>query len=161
MCFCPDGTIPLTFFNVPGAQHDSTVCELGGIYDKLEQIYEETGGICTVDSAFRSKSAPYLLKSSQQTEIGEGETEDEIRDSILVKRAATSMRQAAEWGMRALQSSFPRILDRIVYEERGERRIMMKMMVLLYNFRARLVGINQIQNVYMANLIQDANDYLN
>ncbi len=30
ICFCPDGTIPMTFFNVPGAQHDSTVCELGG-----------------------------------------------------------------------------------------------------------------------------------
>ncbi len=35
-------------------------------------MYEETGGICTVDSAFRVKNAPYLLKSSQQTEIGEG-----------------------------------------------------------------------------------------
>ena len=38
MCFCPDGTIPMAFFNVPGAQHDSTVCELGGIYDKLQCI---------------------------------------------------------------------------------------------------------------------------
>lgn len=161
MCFCPDGTIPMTFFNVPGAQHDSTVCELGGIYEKLERVYNETGGICTVDSAFRVKNAPYLLKSSQQTEIGEGETEEEIINSIQVKRAATSMRQAAEWGMRALQSSFPRMLDRLVYEERGERRIMMKMMILLYNFRARLVGINQIKNVYMKNLIQDANNYLN
>ncbi len=161
MCFCPDGTIPITFFNVPGAQHDSTVCELGGIYEKLEHVYNETGGICTVDSAFRVKNAPYLIKSSQQTEIGEGETEEEILDSIRVKRAATSMRQAAEWGMRALQSSFPRMQDRIVYEERGERRIMMKMMILLYNFRARLVGINQIKNVYMPNLIQDANNYLN
>jgi hypothetical protein len=64
--------------------------------------------------------------------------------------------------MRALQSSFPHLLDRLVYEERGEQRIIMKMMILLlYNFRARLVGINQIKNVYMANLIQDANNYLN
>ena len=161
MCFCPDGTIPMTFFNVPGAQHDSTVCELGGLYDKLEQVYKDTGGICTVDSAFQVRNAPYLLKSSQQTLIGEGETEEEILTSIRVKRAATSMRQAAEWGMRALQSSFPCLLDRLVYEERGERRITMKMMILLYNFRARLVGINQIKNVYMPNLIQDANDYLN
>ncbi len=63
--------------------------------------------------------------------------------------------------MRALQSLCPRILDRIVHEERGERRIMMKMMILLYNLRVRLVGINQIKNVYMANLNQDANNYLN
>jgi hypothetical protein len=52
MYFCPDGTIPLTFFNVPGAQHDSTVCKLGGIYQKLENVYNEIGGICSVDSAF-------------------------------------------------------------------------------------------------------------
>jgi len=32
---------------------------------------------------------------------------------------------------------------------------MMKMMILLYNFRARLVGINQIENVYMAIKIKE------
>ena len=63
--------------------------------------------------------------------------------------------------MRSLQSSFPRLGDRLVYEERGERRIMMKMMILLYNFLARLVGINQIKNVYMSNLNEDAGAYLN
>ena len=161
LCFCPDGTIPMAFFNVPGAQHDSTVCELGGIYDKLECVYEETGAVCTVDSAFRVKNAPYLLKSSQQTFVGEGDTDEEVLHSIQINRATTSMRQAAEWGMRSLQSSFPRLGDRLVYEERGERRIMMKMMILLYNFRARLVGINQIKNVYMSSLDEDAEAYLN
>ena len=126
----------MAFFNVPGVQHDSTVCELGGIYNKLQCVYEETGGACTVDSAFRVKNAPYLLKSSQQTFIGEGDTDEEVLHSIQINRATTSMRQAAEWGMRSLQSSFPRLGDRLVYEERGERRIMMKMMILLYNFRA-------------------------
>ena len=59
------------------------------------------------------------------------------------KRQATSMRQAAEWGMRAIQSSFPRLKDTFVYEETGERRIVMKMLCLLYNLRARTVGINR------------------
>ncbi len=65
---------------------------------------------------------------------------------IQTKQAATSMRQAAEWGMQAFQSLFPQVKDRFVYEERGERRLIMKMMVLLYNLRANIVGINQIQN---------------
>ena len=34
--------------------------------------------------------------------------------NIAVKRATTSMRQSAEWGMRAIQSSFPRLKDTIV-----------------------------------------------
>ena len=77
------------------------------------------------------------------------------------KREATSARQTAEWGMLALQASFPRLKDRFVYEERGERRIVLKMMVLLYNMRARMVGINQILNTYMPRLMWDANENVN
>jgi len=40
----------------------------------------------------------------------------------------------------------------------GERRIVMKMFVLLYNMRARMVGINQIQNTYMPHLLRNANE---
>jgi hypothetical protein len=45
-----------------------------------------------------------------------------------------------------------------VYEETGERRIVMKMLCLLYNLRARTVGINQIKNVFMKQLDEDANN---
>ena len=41
-------------------------------------------------------------------------------EEIVVNREATSMRQSAEWGMRSFQSSFPRIKDRIIYEEGSE-----------------------------------------
>ena len=85
-CFCPDGTIPIAFMNAPGATHDSTVAEWGGIYNKLERVYNETGGICTVDSAFRMRNAPYILKSSQNTLIGNGETLEEIQQDIQQKR---------------------------------------------------------------------------
>ena len=70
---------------------------------------------------------------------------------------ATSARQTAEWGMRSLQASFPWLKDRFIYEERGERRIVLKMFVLLYNMQAQMVGIDQIRNVYMSNLERDAN----
>jgi hypothetical protein len=51
-CFCPNGTIPIAFFNVPGSIHDSQVAEMGRIYWKLEKVYGRTGGKCCVDSAF-------------------------------------------------------------------------------------------------------------
>ena len=84
-----------------------------------------------------------------------GEYAQQIREN----QDATSMRQSAEWGMRALQSSFPRLKDRFVYEEQGERKVMLRMILLLYNIRARKVGINQIQNVYMPALNINANEY--
>ena len=60
--------------------------------------------------------------------------------------------------MLTMQASFPRVKDRFVYEERGERRIVLKMFVLLYNMRVRMIGINQIQNTYMPHLERDANE---
>ena len=74
-----------------------------------------------------------------------------------MNREATSVRQAAEWGNGALLSSFPRLKERFPYEERGERKIMLSVIILLYNFRSRHVGINQILHVYMPHLSAEAN----
>ena len=156
--FCPDGTIPIAFFNVPGSVHDSQVAHWGRVYDKLEAVYDETGGKCTVDSAFGKVNRPFLIKSSQDCLVSTMPTREEQRLDLQRKRQATSMRQAAEWGMRAIQSSFPRLKDTFVYEDTGERRILMKMLCLLYNLRARTVGINQIKNVFMKQLDEDANN---
>ena len=62
--------------------------------------------------------------------------------------------------MQILQGSFPRLKDHFVFENRGERRIAMKSFILLFNLRSRLVGINQIRNVYMPLLGRSATDAL-
>ena len=67
------------------------------------------------------------------------------------------MRQSAEWGMRAFQSSMPCIKDRMKFEECGERKVTLTVMILLYNLRARMVGINQLQSFYVGELYPDAN----
>ena len=36
--FCPDGTIPIAFFNVPGSVHDSQVAHWGRVYDELGAV---------------------------------------------------------------------------------------------------------------------------
>jgi hypothetical protein len=159
LCFVPDGTIATGFYNVPGCCHDSTIADWGEIYDKLGKVYEETGFKLVIDSAFASGTYEFLIKSSQDDLTADEEllTLDEQRANIAVKRAATSMRQSAEWGMAAVQSSFPRLRDTLVYEENGERRIIFNCLFHLYNLRARLVGINQIANVYLPALDHDAN----
>jgi hypothetical protein len=156
--FCPDGTIPIAFFNVPGSVHDSQVAHWGKVYNKLGAMYNETGGKCTVDSAFGKVNRPFLIKSSQDYLVSTMPTHHEQRLDLQLKRQAMSIRQAAEWGIRAIQSSFPRLKDTFDYEETGERRILMKMLCLLYNLRARTVGINQIKNVFMKQLDEDANN---
>ena len=51
----------------------------------------------------------------------------------------------------------PRIKDQMKFETRGERKVTFTMMILLYNLRARAVGINQLQSFYAAPLHHDAN----
>ena len=151
--FCPDGTIPILCYNVPGCIHDSTIAEWGEIYEKLESVYDtECKGKCTVDSAFCRKTNPFLIKSSQSDPIS-----DDPND-LVINREATSMRQSAEWGMRGFQASFPRLKDKMKYEEGGERKKILKLSFLLYNLRARRVGINQIRNVFMPSLERNVND---
>ena len=79
-------------------------------------MYLETGGVCCVDSAFAAAKVPYLIKSS----------EDLTKAKTALERVqmteATSLRQAAEWGMRAVQSSMPRLKDHIAYEEEMGKR---------------------------------------
>ena len=39
LVFCPDGTIPICCYNVPGTVHDSQIATIGKIYDKLQSVY--------------------------------------------------------------------------------------------------------------------------
>jgi hypothetical protein len=133
MCFCPDGTILIVFCNIPGAVHDSQVVDYGDIYDKLELVYLQDSAKCTVDSAFGNVSRQFLIKLWQVLIHIEDHVEHEMAHD------ATSMRQSAEWGMRAFQSPIPRLKDRMKFETRGERRVTLTMMILLYNLRARAV----------------------
>ncbi len=138
-------------------RYDSLVAEYGNIYGKLEEVFQSTGGKCCVDSAFGNVNREFLYKSCQD-HLGSSAPTRELRTLVLwKKRQATSAQQTAEWGMRMIQSSFPRLKDCFIYEERGERRITLKMIILLYNMRARMVGINQIRNTYEKHLSRDAN----
>ena len=153
--FVPDGTICACALNAPGSIHDSQLAEWGQVYTKLEKTFDETGGKVVMDSAFSKGNYPYIVKSGQELPL------QSTRREVLVSYQATSCRQAAEWGMHALQGSFPRLKDRLPYEENGERRIMLTFVTLLYNFRARKVGMNQILNTHMPELSRDANFLLN
>ena len=148
--FAPNGSIIACTLNAPGTWHDSTLAHWGSMYSKLQKCWEEHHGKVLMDSAFASNMYNFIIQSSQNIPVTEG------RQAMLLGQQATSCRQAAEWGMRGLQGSFPRLKDRIIYEENGERAIILKFITLLYNYRVRTVGINQILNYYMPSLSKDA-----
>jgi DDE superfamily endonuclease len=150
-----DGRIIRCIVNAPGSLHDSTLAEWGGIYDALGEVFERTGRRCCVDSAFCVQANPCLLRSYQKLMDATGPMH------MLRMEQATSLRQAAEWGMRAIQSAFPRMRDRIHYEENGERRIYLSLLPLLYNFRVMKVGLNQLRSTYVPNWSIESSNYIN
>ena len=150
--FAPDGTIALRVTNCPGCMHDSTVAEFADVYSRINALYDRHNVKVVVDSAFASGMHKSLIKSAQSTL--RAKTKREVR----IINEATQMRQSSEWGMRSLQGSFPRLKDRILYEEKGDRRLMLEMMCRLYNLRTRCVGMNQTQSVYMPWLDKSAFD---
>jgi hypothetical protein len=122
--FAIDGTIRICGLNAPESMHDSTIADYTGVYDKLERVYKATGGKVIVDSAFKLRYNPFLIRTTQ---ILAG-----MRDAILFQRDAVKLCQSAEWGMMSFQLSFPiRLQDRICYEERGEKLEMIRMFVYL------------------------------
>ena len=100
-----------------------------------------------MDSAFGSIQRPYLIKLSQDDLFLDLPTDEERDVEVQRRRQATYGNETSSMVVGSLK-------DRFIYEDRGEWRIALKCFVLLHNLRsrlvyARLVGINQIRNVYM------------
>ena len=154
--FAPNGTIVAMVINAPGALHDSTLMEMGKLYDKMETWANDHSVRMVVDSAFQCIDRPYFIRSSQDVAVI---CDNDDPGEYAVLADATSARQYAEWGMRGFRSSFPRINDRIRFEERGERMLMMQCLPRLYNLRCNFVGINQIRNYFLPALLKKAEDF--
>jgi hypothetical protein len=143
--FAPSGVVVACTLNAPGSWHDSFIAENGGLYASLEEVYNNTGGKAVVDSAFSKKRCPFLIKSGKRKP---GET----RLERTVRRQATSLRQSAEWGMRVVQGSFPRLKDRLLFSENiADRKVFLHLIPMLLNFRTRNVGLNQLTSTFYPN----------
>eukprot|EP00536_Pseudo-nitzschia_multiseries_P012703 jgi/Psemu1/32882/gm1.32882_g len=104
-------------------------------------MFDEYGAMLTVDAAFKVRLSNYLIQSSQADQVG--------AEALVLNREATSLRQLSEWGMQMIQGQFPRLKDRLLLEDFGDRKVILNVMMLLYNYQTSTVGHNQILNVFM------------
>ena len=74
-------------------------------------------------------------------------TREQLIAMKAMHRDVTTVRQAAEWGMRHLQSGFARLRVPLLLDVVA-RRLLLDACVLLHNFRVRTVGLSQIRTVY-------------
>jgi len=134
--------------NCPGSWHDSRVAE--GIYDKLEHKTPD-GYRIVADAAFPTGHGRIAGKICVPLKAGEDLPQDLAQRKYVLRlsRAILSYRQTAEWGMRELQGSFGRLRIPLGIEDMEKRADLIESCFRLHNLRTRLVGINQIRNVYV------------
>ena len=112
--------------NAPEAFRDSTMADYG-IYKRMRKLFSDRGGKVVVNSTFNIGSRYFIIKFSQQDP-----TDDH---ALLVNRDAISVRQLSIWGMCVIQGLFPRLQDPLYYEEKGDRMVIISLMVYLHNFQ--------------------------
>ena len=153
LAFAPTGKVIYAALNYPGSWHDSTVSQ-----ELIELVIETIGSYCLcVDQGFPRSGLLYDKFVGPISKKAKRKLEPMLRDLVMRKSGIfTSLRQAAEWGMRALQGSFSRLKARLG-SNKVKRGILLLSIILLHNFRTHFVGLNQIATVFNAEYEQYVN----
>lgn len=94
------------------------------------------------------------------TKFAQYECGTESEENIIWMGQATSTQQSAGWMMQSCRRSFRPVKEWFIYEERGERRVVLWTTVLLFNLETKPAGLNQILWSYMLRLNVEANLFL-
>ncbi len=140
----PDGKVFLAAINFPGSWADGSLCARF-----LDSIRRRIGHykIC-VDQGFPRSGDAWNILVGPMNERSARRLHPTMREYMLrVSNVYVSLRQSSEWGMRALQASFPRFKKRLPSDAK-QRRLVIQSIILTHNFRTCIVGRNQINTVF-------------
>ncbi len=141
----PDGKVFLCAINFPGSWPDGSITanilpyirkNIGNYKMCIDQGFPQTGDANLIlDGPISKKQAKKLALN--------------LRPYFLqILNIYTSLRQASEWGMRALQGTFPRCKKRLPGNAWKHKKVIQSI-VLIHNLRTELiVGLNQISMVF-------------
>lgn len=148
LAFGSDGTILFAAVNAPGSWHDAAVARK--LYLKLLHHTPPDYYILS-DTAFprSTKDIDSRIKAPLKTGDTLPENQNDLQHLLRFSRQVVSARQAAEWGMRTLQGSFGRLKVPLSANDSKYRFILLEVCCRLHQIRTRLVGINQIAQVYV------------
>lgn len=146
LVFTPRGTICFAALNRPGSWHDSYVARK--LFDVLRDKTPSLFNILA-DSAFPSNKEIQgkIIAVAKEAILNKIANQAQYKEARETNRRVSSQRQAAEWGMRAVQGSYPRLTLPLPVDNK-KRLLILRCAVLLFNYKANTTGINQIREVY-------------
>ena len=132
----PDGKVFFAAINFPGSWADGSLCAWF-LYSIRWRISPYK--IC-VDQGFPQSGNAWNILVGPMNERSARRLHPAMRDYMLrVSNVYTSLRQSSEWGMRALQGSFPQCKKHLPSDFR-QRRLVLESIILIHNFRTDIVG---------------------
>jgi len=140
----PDGKVFFCAINYPGSWADGAVTR-----NFLPFLRNNIGEYkIVVDQGFPRSGDAYGVFVGPLTKKGARKLHPSVRAEMIRRsNIYVSLRQASEWGMRALQGSFPRFKKRLPSNS-AKREKTIRTIVLVHNFCTHLVGRNQIRTVF-------------
>lgn len=147
LVFLPTGKVCFAALNKPGAWHDAQVAQ--GLFDMLHWKTPEPYNLLA-DSAFPASQemTGRLLVVKKSPFWEQDRTREEYIRERALDNAVKRQRQAAEWGMRSIQSEFQR-LKLPMSTNKAKRKLILETCIMLHNFRSEEVGLNQIRTVFV------------
>ncbi|KZV63120.1 hypothetical protein PENSPDRAFT_617033 [Peniophora sp. CONT] len=145
--FSPRGIIIGAVINVPGSWHDSNVAR--PIFEKL--LYETPAGYFLIaDTAFPrgDRRIAGRIKAPLKQDSRLPDDPQERAQLLEFNRQLVQSRQAAEWGMHSMRTSFGRLNIPLDVNDKEGRATLLEVCTRLHNLRAETVGINEIRQVY-------------
>ena len=134
--FSPFGKIIYSAYNYPGSWHDSTVAQ-----DLINLVISKIGiyAMC-VDQGFPRSGDLHGRFVGPMSKKMKKRLSPELAEYLLpLHERYISLRQALEWGMRALQGTFSRLKSRMTSNSERRKKIIFSI-ILLHNFRTEFVG---------------------
>ena len=122
--------------------HNSTIAD-HGILVKMEYSYNTHGVKVIVDSAFKLADESFLIQSSQQ------DTVDDTYGGCHEQGCNICETVVRTWCAHDT-STVPHIKDPVTYEEARECKVIMQLMLPLYNYQMSKVGVSHILNSFMS-----------
>ena len=116
----PDGKVFIAAINFPGSWADGSLC--ARFFDSIRRMISHYK-IC-VDQGFPHSGDAWNILVGPMNERSARRLHPAMRDYMLrVSNVYTSLRQSSEWGMRAMQASFPRCKKRLPGNDRQRRLV--------------------------------------
>ena len=138
--------------NYPGSWHDTKLAMVSGLYfPKLSDEMTPPGMAILGDSAFVNNTSVTngkIVRGRKANETSDIPVSAELGAvDIILQRIMPSERQSAEWGVRAIKAPFSRLQVPLPADAKKRERLI-TICCHLFNYRTRLVGLNQIRTTY-------------